>query len=92
MNMNDKFEQYTESEFIQFVSAFFENPNGLKGKELSEYIDRLQKHFVKVTMHPNGNGLIFNTPDEIECSPHGITGEVVRWRKSQGLPLFKDSK
>ncbi|EOX8477115.1 bacteriocin immunity protein [Salmonella enterica subsp. indica] len=39
-------------------------------------MDDLQLHVVKVTQHPLGNGLIFNTPDEIECSPLGIFKEI----------------
>ncbi|WP_249356960.1 bacteriocin immunity protein [Citrobacter sp. wls827] len=41
--------------------------------------------------HPEGNGLIFYPPDDREDSPQGVIDEIKRWRKSQGLPLFKDS-
>ncbi|EKQ4521942.1 bacteriocin immunity protein [Escherichia coli] len=82
---------YTESDFIELLSNFFENKHGLNSKDFRKFIDDLQLHVVNITQHPLGNGLIFNTPDEIECSPVGILEEIKRWRKSQGLPLFKDS-
>ncbi|QLR78475.1 bacteriocin immunity protein [Citrobacter freundii] len=83
---------YTESEFIALLSNFFENKHGLNARDFGEFIDILQLHVVKVTQHPLGNGLIFNTPDEIECSPLGIFKEIKNWRASHGLELFKDSK
>lgn len=61
-------------------------------KDFRKFIDDLQMHVVKITQHPLGNGLIFNAPDEIECSPLGIFGEIKKWRTSQELKLFKDSK
>ncbi|ELK5011768.1 bacteriocin immunity protein, partial [Escherichia coli] len=39
-----------------------------------------------------GNGLIFNTSDEIECSPLRICEESKKWRLSQEILLFKDSQ
>lgn len=83
---------YTESEFIELLSNFFDNKEELNSKEFGKFIDDLQRHIVKITEHPLGNGLIFNTPDEIECSPLGIFEEIKRWRISHGLGLFKDSK
>lgn len=83
---------YSDSEFIALLSNFFENKHRLNARDFSEFIDVLQLHVVKVTQHPLGNGLIFNTPDEIECSPLGIFKEIKNWRASHGLELFKDSK
>ncbi|EGP6251780.1 bacteriocin immunity protein [Escherichia coli] len=83
---------YTESEFIELLSNFFENKHGLNAEDFRRLIDELQLHVVNITRHPLGNGLIFNTPDEIECSPLGIFEEIKKWRMSQGLPLFKDSE
>ncbi|MCE0814084.1 bacteriocin immunity protein [Buttiauxella sp. S04-F03] len=83
---------YTESEFIELLSNFFDNKHGLNAKDFRKFIDDLQLHVVKTTQHPLGNGLIFNTPDEIECSPMGIFEEIKKWRASKGLELFKDSK
>lgn len=92
INNEKTISDYTESEFIDLLSNFFENKHGLNAKDFRKFIDDLQLHVVNITKHPLGNGLIFNTPDEIECSPLGIFEEIKRWRQSQGLPLFKDSE
>lgn len=84
--------EYSEQEFIELMENFFENKNNLNPKGFGRFIDDLQKHVVKVSQHPLGNELIFNTPDEIDCSPVGITDEIKRWRLAQGLSLFSDSK
>lgn len=90
---NDKtISDYTESEFIDLLSNFFENKHRLNAKDFRKFIDDLRLHVVNITKHPLGNGLIFNTPDEIECLPLGIFEEIKKWRVSQGLELFKDSK
>lgn len=90
---NDKtLNDYTESEFIELLSNFFENKEGLNARDFGKFIDDLQQHVVKISEHPLGNGLIFNTPDEIECSPSGIFEEIKMWRAFHGLGIFKDSK
>lgn len=83
---------YTEPEFIDLLSNFFENKHELNAKDFRKFIDDLQLHVVKITQHPLGNGLFFNTPDDIECSPLGMFEEIKRWEASQWLELFKDSK
>lgn len=92
INNDKKISNYTEAEFISLLSNFFENKEGLNAKDFGALIDDLQFHVSEISQHPLGNGLIFNTPDEIDCSPQGIFEEIKKWRKSQGLPLFKDSK
>lgn len=90
MKLKEKLEDYTEQEFKDFLDEFFENPQGLKGKELADHINKLQAHLVQITGHPEGNGLIFNPPDNREDSQEGVIKEILRWRMEQGLPLFKD--
>lgn len=92
MKLKENINDYTENEFIDFLKEFFENPNNLKGKELKNHIEKLVSHFDKIIDHPEGNGLIFNPPDDRDDSPEGVINEIKRWRKSQNLPLFKDSK
>ncbi|RZN44652.1 bacteriocin immunity protein [Escherichia sp. E10V10] len=91
MELKPKLEDYTEDEFRTFLNEFFTNPKKLKGKERQQYIDNLVAHFDLIVNHPEGNGLLFYPPDDREDSPDGVIGEIIRWRKSQGLPLFKDS-
>lgn len=91
MNHLKKIEDYTEAEFIELLNELFENPSNLKGGEFESHSNMLVKYFDKILVHPEGNGLTFYPPDDREDSPRGIIEEIKRWRKSQGLPLFKDS-
>ena len=90
MELKENINDYTESEFIDFLKEFFENPNKLKGRELKKHIEKLVSHFEKIVEHPEGNGLIFNPSDDRDDSPEAVINEIKRWRKSQGLSLFKD--
>jgi hypothetical protein len=92
VEFKNNLDDYSELEFKEFLNEIFENPRGLKGKELQKHVDELVTHFDKIVNHPEGNGLIFNPPDERDDSPDGVIDEIKKWRKSQGLPLFKDSK
>ncbi|MCU1789360.1 bacteriocin immunity protein [Pectobacterium polaris] len=88
----ERIEHYLEVEVINLLEDFFYNPKGLKGDELTDHLTELTEHIVKITGHPEGSDLIFYPPDGREDSPEGIVNEIKRWRKSQGLPLFKDSE
>ncbi|ECA8973255.1 TPA: bacteriocin immunity protein [Salmonella enterica] len=89
MELKNRLDDYTEDEFEEFLNEFFENLHGLKGIEYGKHISNLQKHFVNITQHPEGNGMIFNPPAGREDSPKGIIEELKRWRASQGLSCFK---
>ncbi|EJH2659408.1 bacteriocin immunity protein [Salmonella enterica] len=86
---------YTENEFIEFLREFRKatrKNQSLKGKKLEIYIDDLVDHFIKITEHPAQGDLIFY-PESVEArAPENILNIVREWRRSQGLPLFKDSK
>ena len=58
MKLKDRFEDYTESEFLLFVTEFFEDTNDLTGDALSQYTSNLARHFEKITEHPRKLSLI----------------------------------
>ena len=77
---------YTENEFIQFVTDIVEvNSNS------EEEHHALVSKFEELVQHPRGNGLIYYPEDGEDDSPEGIVQTIKIWRKSKGLPLFKDS-
>ncbi|MFP1732681.1 bacteriocin immunity protein [Lonsdalea iberica] len=78
---------YTEKEFLEFVHKIF-NVDGTTEKE--DVANVLE--FKRLTEHPDGSDLIYYPPDDREDSPEGVVQAVKEWRKSKGLPLFKDSK
>ncbi|MEO3989493.1 bacteriocin immunity protein [Pseudocitrobacter cyperus] len=88
----ERLEYYTEQEMLDYLNEFFDDSRELNGKALNDHLSKLVHHLIKITHHPEGSDLIFYPPDEREDSPEGVLEEIKRWRKSQGLPLFKDSE
>ena len=91
----EKLEDYTEEEFLNFLGGLrstMKDGKPLKGKELEMYQDSLVDHFIEITQHPSGSDLIFYPKSQGDDKPENILKIVKEWRRSQGLPLFKDSK
>lgn len=91
MELKPRFDDYTESEMLEFLNVFFENSQELKGIELTNHLSRMVKHLINITGHPEGRDLIFDPPNDRDDSPEGVLREIKKWRKSKGLSLFKDS-
>lgn len=94
-NFKENVADYTEKEFIELLEEIVNatsKDKSLKGKKLEKYPDTLVDHFIKITGHPKKGDLIFypNPPEDGE--PEKIIKIVKEWRRSQGLPLFKDSE
>ncbi|ECI4647598.1 bacteriocin immunity protein [Salmonella enterica subsp. salamae] len=94
-NFKENVADYTEKEFIELLEEIVNvtsKDKSLKGKKLEKYLDTLVDHFIKITGHPKKGDLIFypNPPEDGE--PEKIIKIVKEWRRSQGLPLFKDSE
>ncbi|RZM89492.1 MULTISPECIES: bacteriocin immunity protein [unclassified Escherichia] len=89
------FNDYTENEFLEFLHEFRKatrKDKFLKGKELDTYLDKLMYHFIVITEHPKQGDLIAYPESPEDGNPNNIIKIVRVWRKSQGLPLFKDSE
>lgn len=87
MELKPRFEDYTENEFKSFIEDIFKENTAPDDDKLDELLD----HFEKITSHPDGSDLIYHTIDDENCNPEGITKVLKEWRKSHGVPLFKDS-
>ncbi|RMS38787.1 Colicin/pyocin immunity protein [Pseudomonas ficuserectae] len=53
-------------------------------------MDRLVKHFVKVTEHPAQTDVIFYPEEGQEDTPEGILKTIKEWRAKNGKPGFKE--
>ncbi|MCZ4233812.1 bacteriocin immunity protein, partial [Escherichia coli] len=62
------------------------------GDVYKRQLDTLVDHFIKITEHPKKGDLIFYPNSQEDGEPENILKIVKEWRRSQGLPLFKDSK
>ncbi|WP_096211413.1 bacteriocin immunity protein [Escherichia coli] len=78
-NFKDKIEDYTEREFIELLGD-------------DKYWDDLEEHLTRITQHPLMSDLIYYPAKKGDDEPENILKIVKEWRRSQGLPLFKDSE
>ncbi|WP_113445774.1 bacteriocin immunity protein [Escherichia coli] len=94
-DLKDKIYFYTEGEFLEMLEEIVNatsKDKSLKGKKLEKYLDTLVDHFIKITEHPKKGDLIFYPNSQEDGEPENILKIVKEWRRSQGLPLFKDPK
>jgi hypothetical protein len=91
MVFKEKLEDYTESEFLDFLGEFFHCTSNLSGQALESYRDRLLEHFERVTEHPGKSDVIFYPEEGQEDSPEGVLKEVKEWRARNNKPGFKSS-
>ncbi|RPE03221.1 bacteriocin immunity protein [Candidatus Pantoea deserta] len=82
MEVKQKFEDYTEAEFIQLVSEICSAEGG------EAYQDKLVANFNLVSEHPKGSDLIFYDDDE-DATPEEIVATVKAWREANGKSGFK---
>ena len=89
MIFKEKLEDYTEAEFLSFLRRFRDYPDGLHGRALEVYLDRLLTHFELITEHPDCSDVIFYPKEGQEDSPEGILKEVKEWRAANNKSGFK---
>lgn len=89
MIFKDRLEDYTEAEFLELLHAFSNFPEGLHGKALEAYLDRLLTHFEKITEHPGRSDVIFYPEEGQEDSSEGILAVIKEWRAANNKPGFK---
>lgn len=91
MELKDRYEDYTELEFLGLIKEFFDSSTSLEGDEYSRYISKLSRHFEMITEHPRKNGVIFHPDPGVEDSPAGVLKAVKEWRAANGKPGLKVS-
>ncbi|EAA8875449.1 bacteriocin immunity protein [Salmonella enterica subsp. enterica] len=94
-NFKENIADYTENEFIELLEELVSSTRkerSLKGKALEDYIESIVDHFIKITEHPAMGDLLFYPENLGDDEPEKVVKIVKEWRRSQGLPLFKDSK
>lgn len=83
----EQFSDYTEAEFLAFVVDIIDVNAGSE-QEHHTWV----AHFERVVQHPRGNGLIYAPLNGCDGTPQSVVNSIIAWRKSQGLPLFNNSK
>jgi hypothetical protein len=83
VDLNKKFEDYTEKEFLKFVTDVYE-VNVDSESTHRQWV----KHFIEVIEHPDGSDLIYY-PSSGLTSPEEIVFLVKQWRAANGKTAFK---
>lgn len=89
-----KLENYTESDFKKILNEFYSDQRSapsLKGDDLEIYLDNLLDMLTLLVGTGEVSDFIYYPATPESDSPEGAMNAIIKWRKSQGLPLFKDS-
>ncbi len=78
---------YTEREFLELIKEIYKENDEADSDDL---LDKLINHFEKISEHPDGSDLIYYPEGNPDPQPEDIVNTIKDWRKSQGLPCFKD--
>ncbi|MNG82227.1 Colicin-E7 immunity protein [compost metagenome] len=89
MIFKEKFEYYTEHEFIAFLSELFTSPPGMSSLQKEKYRIKILDHFSDITEHPDRSDVICFPPEGSDDSVKGITQRIKEWRAANGKPGFK---
>ncbi|WLI11767.1 MULTISPECIES: bacteriocin immunity protein [Pseudomonas] len=84
MKLKDKFEDYTESEYIALIDRLVQGDYKSE-KEHDEIVDNI----VSTSEHPNGTGILYYPEEGVEDSPAGVLKAIKDWRAANGKPGFK---
>jgi hypothetical protein len=84
MKLKDKFEEYTESEYIALIDRLAQGDYSSE-KEHDEIVDNI----VSTSEHPNGTGILYYPEEGVEDSPAGVLKAIKAWRAANGKPGFK---
>lgn len=89
MIFKDNFEDYTESEFLEFLRALYEEREEMSAAEYDSFVVRGVLHFEKITQHPDRSDLIFYPKAGCESTPEDVLRVIKEWRASNNKPGFK---
>jgi hypothetical protein len=84
MNLKDKFEEYTESEYLRLIVRLFQGEFSSE-----EEHDAIVDNIVSTSEHPNGTGVLYYPEKGVEDSPTGVLKAIKDWRASNGKTGFK---
>ena len=93
--VKDKLESYTQNEFMEILNEFYSehrSSTSTNSDELEIYLDNLLDILTVLVGTGEVSEFIYYPTTPENDSPKGALNEIIRWRKSQGLPLCKDSE
>lgn len=82
-------EDYTESEFLEFLRSLYKKRHDLSADEFEDFIDKGVAHFELVTEHPSRSDLIFFPEEGCESTPEDVLRVIKKWQVANNKPGFK---
>ncbi|MGF6488582.1 hypothetical protein ABH904_002355 [Pseudomonas frederiksbergensis] len=89
MVFKEKFEDYTEAEFLEFLRGLYEERDDLSADAFDDFIVKGVLHFEEVTEHPDRSGVIFQPKEGCESTPEDVLRVIKEWRALNNKPGFK---
>ncbi|WP_433738734.1 bacteriocin immunity protein [Pseudomonas putida] len=84
MDLKNKLEEYTESEYAALINRLFQG-----GISSEEEHDAIVDNIVSTSEHPNGTDILYYPEEGVEDSPEGVLKVIKSWRAANGKPGFK---
>ncbi|TPG79274.1 bacteriocin immunity protein [Pseudomonas mandelii] len=84
MILKNKFEDYTEHEYLILVGSLFEGDYSSEDEH-----DAIVENIVLTSEHPDGTGVLYDPREGIEDNPNGVINAIKQWRLINGKPGFK---
>ena len=89
MKFKERFEDYTEAEFLEFLRCLFEKERDLPDDEFDSFIIKGVLHFEAVTEHPDGIHGLCSPEDRGKNTPLKVLEATKKWRAADNKPGFK---
>jgi len=84
MDLKNKLEEYSESEYLGLINRLFQ------GRFPSEQEhDDLVNHIVTTSEWPTGTDVLYYPAEGVEDSPEGVLKAIKTWRAANNKPGFK---
>lgn len=84
MKLKNKFEDYTETEYLSLISRLFQGDYSSETEH-----DAIVENIVSTSEHPNGTDIIYYPENGVEDSPDGALNAIKQWRATNGKAGFK---
>ncbi|TGB61462.1 bacteriocin immunity protein [Escherichia sp. E2562] len=91
--VKNKLEDYIKNKFMKILNEFYSehrSSSSPKGNELETYLDNLLDMLTVLVGTGEVSDFIYYPDTPENDSPEGALNEIIKWRKYQELPLFKD--
>jgi hypothetical protein len=84
MILKNKFEDYTEREYLILVGSLFDGDYSSEDEH-----DNIFENIISTSEHPTASDVLCHPEEGVEDSPNGVVNIFKQWRAANGKPGFK---